>query len=1120
MERNLSLCIVIAFLVPFSPLSFVNAEVTDISTDKQALLALKACISHDPSNILANNWSTSSSVCSWTGITCAGRHHRVRALNISNFGLTGTLPPQLGNLSFLATLTFRNNSFYGSLPEDLAHLRLLKHLSFSYNRLSGEVSESIFDDLPNLELLALHFNMFQGTIPSTLSKCKKLQNLSLSFNYFTGAIPKEIENLTQLKRMYLHSSKLQGEIPKELGNLTILEKLSLANNSLMGTIPSLIFNLSSLIFMDFSNNSLSGSLPENMCQHLPNLETLHLSYNQFTGPIPHNLGQCRMLRSVKFYDNQFREHIPGEIGNLTQLKEIYLGYNNLQGEIPYEIGNLRNLEFLILEWNNLVGPVPAAIYNISTMKTLSFSFNELSGIPPSTAEFPNLEGLYLGVNNFTGPFPGFITNASKLSTIDIGDNSFSGFIPETIGNLKNLERLYLSGNYLTSYLTSSTPDLSLISPLTNCQNLRRLDLGRNPLNSIIPSSIGNLSVSLERLYMDKCNIRGTIPKEIENLSNLIEIGLQDNELTGSVPVTLGGLQKLQALNLEHNKLEGFIPSSLCQLNELYELQLGDNKIYGSIPACLGNITTVRKLSLGFNKLTSFIPSTLWNLKDILYLNLSSNSLNGSLPLEIGNLKVAINIDLSRNTLSGNIPTVIDSLENLQNLSLAFNRLQGSIPETFGNLISLEFLDLSSNNLSGLIPKSLEVLFYLKYLNLSFNQLSGEIPKGGCFGNFSIESFMGNLALCGSSRLHVPLCKTRTHGKSSSRKVMLFIALPLSITFTLVVFVLIFVLMKCRKKRTRPPTHVEMYPQRTWRRISYHELVRATNGFSENNLLGRGSYGSVFRGRLHDGMELAVKVFHLHFAEALTSFEAECAILSNIRHRNLVKIISIYSNDDFKSLILEYMSNGSLEKCLHSDNNVLDISQRLNIMIDVASALEYLHFGYLVPIIHCDLKPSNVLLDENMVAHLSDFGIAKLLGEEDSMTQTQTLATIGYMAPEYGREGKISRQGDVYSYGIMLMETFTRKKPTDEIFIEGMSLRSWVGESSCRTIMEVVDTNLLRRDDEHFSRKEECVSSILSLAIECTRESTLERINIKEAITRLLKIRVEFAKIGTERGRRI
>ncbi|XP_031285375.1 receptor kinase-like protein Xa21, partial [Pistacia vera] len=248
---------------------------------------------------------------------------------------------------------------------------------------------------------------------------------------------------------------------------------------------------------------------------------------------------------------------------------------------------------------------------------------------------------------------------------------------------------------------------------------------------------------------------------------------------------------------------------------------------------------------------------------------------------------------------------------------------------------------------------------------------------------------------------------------------------------MVILVLTFVLTKGRKKSRKPPTNVEEYPQHAWRRISYQELVRATDGFSENNLLGRGSYGSVYRGRLDDGMELAVKVFHLHFEGALISFEAECEVLASTRHRNLVKIISSCSNDDFKSLILEYMPNGSLAKCLYSDNCILDVSHRLNIMIDVASALEYLHFGHSAPIVHCDLKPNNILLDENMVAHLSDFGISKLLREEDSMMQTQTLATIGYMAPEYGREGKVSRKGDVYSFGIMLMETFTRKKSTDE-----------------------------------------------------------------------------------------
>ncbi|KAH7576068.1 hypothetical protein JRO89_XS02G0286300 [Xanthoceras sorbifolium] len=228
--------------------------------------------------------------------------------------------------------------------------------------------------------------------------------------------------------------------------------------------------------------------------------------------------------------------------------------------------------------------------------------------------------------------------------------------------------------------------------------------------------------------------------------------------------------------------------------------------------------------------------------------------------------------------------------------------------------------------------------------------------------------------------------------------------------------------------------------------------------------------------------------------ALRSFDVECEVLSGIRHRNPFKIISSCTSEDLKALVLEYMPNGILAKRLYSNEFFLDILQRLNILIDVASALEYLHFGYSIPIVHCDVKLSNVLLDQDMVGHLSDFGIAKLLGEEESMTQT--LATVGYMASEYGREGRVSRAGDVYSYDIMLMEIFTKKKPTNKIFTEEMSLRHWVSDSFNRSIMEVVDNNLLTMEDALFLMREQCLSSILSLSMDCTRDLPHDRINIR------------------------
>ncbi|XWS10889.1 hypothetical protein CRYUN_Cryun38cG0036900 [Craigia yunnanensis] len=200
-----------------------------------------------------------------------------------------------------------------------------------------------------------------------------------------------------------------------------------------------------------------------------------------------------------------------------------------------------------------------------------------------------------------------------------------------------------------------------------------------------------------------------------------------------------------------------------------------------------------------------------------------------------------------------------------------------------------------------------------------------------------------------------------------------------------------------------------------------------------------------------------------------------------------------------------MTNGSLEKWLYSHNHFLDVSQRLNIMIDIALALEYLHRGHTPPVVHCDLKPNNVLLDEYMIAYLGDFGIAKLLDEEDLMIQTMTLVTIGYMSPEYGSEGIVSTKGDVYSFGTLLMETFTRKKPTDQMFVEEMSLKCWVKESLPSKVVHVVDSNLLNTGVRERLAAKDRVLSILQLASECSTELPEDRIDMKEVVARIARI---------------
>ncbi|KAH7576014.1 hypothetical protein JRO89_XS02G0277600 [Xanthoceras sorbifolium] len=504
---------------------------------------------------------------------------------------------------------------------------------------------------------------------------------------------------------------------------------------------------------------------------------------------------------------------------------------------------------------------------------------------------------------------------------------------------------------------------------------------------------------------------------------ILELGF--NLFSGFIPSTIGnGLTSLQWLSLVGNNFTSTTTdlsflTSLTNCKNLRRASFSGNPLNDFLPTSIGNLSNpLERIYFYSCNISGNIPREIGNLKKLMILSLGGNELTGSIPATLGKSKQLQGLFLQLKQFEGSIPNDLFHSDKLVELYLRNNKLSGAIPPCFGNMTSLRTLSLSSNGLSSVIAPSLWNLKDILHINLSSNSLIGTLPLA--FGNLKVVIDVD------LSRNHLTENIERGGAKNND---------------------------------------VDVSQRAIWRRISYQELVRATEGFSESNLLGRGGFGLVFKGKLLDGMEIAVKVFHVQMERALRSFDVECEVLSGICHRNLVKIINSCTNEDLKALVLEYMPNGSLSKCLYSNEFFMYILQRLNILINVASALEYLHFDYSIPIVHCDIKPSNVLLDQDMVRHLSDFGIAKLLGEEESMTQTQTqtLATFGYIAPE----GRVSRKGDVHSYGIMLMETFIKKKPTNEIFTEEMSLRHWVVDSFNRSVMEVVDNDLLPMEDTHF-----------------------------------------------------
>ncbi|KAF5462790.1 hypothetical protein F2P56_018768 [Juglans regia] len=892
---------------------FANAEILNITTDKSALLALKAHVSSkDPHHVFISNWSSNTPICTWVGVSCGSKHLRVKALNLSYMDLVGTIPPHIGNLSFLVSLSIGNNSFHGSLPNELSRLYRLQFLDLSYNEFSGEIPPWM-GLLNKLQTLFLCGNNFEGSIPQSLSNISSLQRINLAYNQLSGSIPSSMFKMPTLKQIVLLSNKLSGPITSIFFNASsLLQYIHLGDNELSGGLPTYMFDqLPNLQFLSVSRNHFSSVLPK--IGNLTMLGSLFLYENNFEGTIPSSLLKCTQLEILDMWKNNFTGRLPPEIGNLTMLTFLNLAENKFESAIPSQVGSLQNLELFSIETNYFSGPIPYEIFNISTLQKVSMLSNNLSGDLPSNMGLflPNLGFLSLGDNEISGTIPNFIVNASMLFILDLDSNSFSGSIPEAIGYLRFLEILNLRSNKLT---ISYSELRSIFSSLSSCKNLKFLILSNNHLNDVLPNSVGNLSTSLQILHLHDCNIKGNIPEEIGNLSSLIALTLSHNELGGPVPTTIGRLHKLQA-----------------------------------------------------------------------------------------------------------------------------------------------------------------------------------------------TSFMSNNGLCGEARMQVPPCKGK---KAVGMQILKYVSMVVGLMVLGVC--LIFFSIRRHKRNAKLSHDTNSMPLATWRRISHQELIQATEGFSANNLLGEGSFGFVYKGTLLEGTIVAIKVLNLQVEGAFKSFHKECEVLRNIRHRNLVKIITACCNMDFKALVLEYMPNGNLDMWLYSENCCLNMLQRLNIMIDVATAVEYLHLGYATPIVHCDLKPANVLLDEDMVGHVADFGIAKLLGDGVSLTQTMTLATIGYMAPEYGSEGLVSTRGDVYSYGILLMETFTRKKPTNDMFTGEMSLKCLVQESLALSVLEVVDSSLLSNEND-YAAMEECLLSTMGLALRCCANSPEQRIGIENVLATLNKIKLKFLK---------
>ncbi|KAK3118951.1 hypothetical protein QOZ80_9BG0711210 [Eleusine coracana subsp. coracana] len=516
--------------------------------------------------------------------------------------------------------------------------------------------------------------------------------------------------------------------------------------------------------------------------------------------------------------------------------------------------------------------------------------------------------------------------------------------------------------------------------------------------------------------------------------------------------------RVVALRVPEFNLSGRISPSLGNLSFLRELDLRDNLLIGEIPPELGRLGRLELLNLSTNALVSGIPPAIAECANLVILVLSKNQLHGEIPASLGAMENLYILDLQENHLSGEIPLSLANLPSIEYLFLYSNMLSGEIPPELGNLTGLRHLDLMDNMLSGAIPSSLGKLSNLIWLSLGYNSLIGQIPAS--IWNISylwgIDIQWNNLTGAIPANAFSKLSKLRAVSMDNN---LFHGPLPPSLGNA----------SRLQLLQLAPNSFSGIIPPQIGRLRNMTKLLLSNTAWSSRS----------WRLGVHDGTGKLLPA---------TNFGPDC------------------QGNDFKAIVYDFMANGSLEDWLHpkaddqTEQKYLNLIERVTILLDVAHALNYLHCHGPTPIVHCDLKSSNVLLDADMVAHVGDFGLAKILVDRSSPSEQSTSSmgirgTIGYAAPEYGAGNVVSTYGDIYSYGILVLETVTGKRPSASEFLGGRSLREYVEVALHNRVMDAVDTRLSTDlqnvldtvAGSSYKKTIDSVVSLLRLGVSCTQE---------------------------------
>ncbi|KAJ4961724.1 hypothetical protein NE237_021634 [Protea cynaroides] len=807
---------------------------------------------------------------------------------------------------------------------------------------------------------------------------------------------------------------------------------------------------------------------------------------------------------------------------------IQIGNQGVSGTLPSDLGNLTSLVRLELMNNNISGAVPS-LNGLGSLQFLLLSNNQFSSIP---ADF----------------FSGF----SSLQVVGLDKNPFSAWeIPDSLQNATNLANFSANSANVTG-------NIPYFVGATTFPSLTNLHLAFNNLQGGLPASFGGSLIQTLWLNGQTAKLNGSI-QVLQNMTSLTEVWLHLNAFTGPLP-DVSGLKSLQSFSVRDNQLTGPVPDSLVSLTSLKIVNLTNNLLQGPTPKFPGSVSVDMA---GLNSFCSSTPGATCDSRVNVLLSIVKDM---DYPVKFaqsweGNDPCASWWGISCTT-NGNI-----SLINFKNMGLT-----GTISPDFSQLQLLQKLILADNNLTGTIPEELTTLANLTEVDVSNNQLYGQVPN---FRSNIVVNTKGNPDI--GKNAPSPIAGGGSSGPSSGTgskngtdtspsstgksKVSVGVVVGLVIAGVFLVFfagLLGFCLYRRKQKRfgrVQSPNAMVVHPRHsgsdpeilkitvagpsangvasseTYSRtssgpsdihmvetgnmvISIQVLRNVTNNFSEKNILGRGGFGTVYKGELHDGTKIAVKRMNagVMTEKGLTEFKSEIAVLTKVRHRHLVALLGYCLEGNERLLVYEYMPQGTLSQHLFNWKEEglmpLEWTKRLSIALDVARGVEYLHGLAHQSFIHRDLKPSNILLGDDMRAKVADFGLVRLAPEGKASIETRLAGTFGYLAPEYAVTGRVTTKVDVFSFGVILMELITGRKALDETQPEeSLHLVTWFRRMHINkdTFHKAIDTKIDLNEETLAS-----ISTVAELAGHCTAREPHQRpdmghvVNVLSSLAELWK----------------